>query len=31
MRTTLLARPPATCALAGAHPCVKDFDAIAAK
>jgi enolase-phosphatase E1 len=29
MRTTLLARTPATCADAGAHPCAKDFDAIA--
>ena len=29
MHTTLLARAPATCATAGAHPCVKDFDAIA--
>jgi enolase-phosphatase E1 len=28
MHTTLLARAPATCAAAGAHPCVKDFDEI---
>jgi enolase-phosphatase E1 len=31
MKTTLLARAPATCPSASAHPCVKDFDAIAAK
>jgi enolase-phosphatase E1 len=28
MRTTLLARAPATCPAGGAHPCVGDFDAI---
>ncbi len=29
MRTTLLARAPASCPAAGIHPCVADFDAIA--
>lgn len=31
MQTTLLARAPATCPPACAHPCVKDFDAIVPK
>ena len=29
LRTTLLARPPASCPAAGTHPCVADFSAIA--
>jgi len=29
MRTTQLARPPATCPVSGAHPCVHDFNAVA--
>jgi enolase-phosphatase E1 len=29
MRTTQLARPPAACPAHGAHPCVREFDAIA--
>ena len=29
MKTTLLARPPATCPANGTHPCVTDFTAIA--
>ena len=29
MRTTLLARPPSTCPVPSAHPCVGDFSAIA--
>jgi enolase-phosphatase E1 len=28
MHTTLLARPPTACPVAGAHPCAPDFDAI---